>query len=80
MIKELGMRVYSEWTPSNGPGVVAAKCIKGRIEYLDGYEDNEELVDYAKSFIEDDTDFIVLYDTGELEYGYDGDGDIFELQ
>lgn len=44
------------------------------------YEDNEELVDYAKSFIEDDTDFIVLYDTGELEYGYDGDGDIFELQ
>ena len=57
MIKELGMRVYSEWTPSNGPGIVAAKCINGRIEYLEGYEDNEELVDYAKSFIEDDSQF-----------------------
>ena len=68
----LGQRVVSTW----GYGKIRKGTVVYRptIGYAAGFEHNGAVADVASAAVDDD-DFLVLHDSGEVGYGFDGDGD-----
>lgn len=76
---ELGQRVYDACFAIRSEGVIVARRIHDDLQVLAGFETDTRVLHMAKMFLDKPTERILIADSGEVYYTWEGDEDITEI-